>query len=82
MRGHRGRRAADGVYVLLCAYALGLPLRRQFGPDERAAFLTATTFVSIVASAAGVMIGEFWSWLVEMIRVDDSHLSYRALRLP
>jgi hypothetical protein len=64
------------------AYALGAPLRRRFGAHERGALLIATTFASLVASAAGVMIGELWSWIVEMIRVDDSHLSYRALRLP
>ena len=64
------------------AYALGAPLRRRFGPDEHRAFVIATTFAAIVASGAGVMVGEVWSWIVEMIRVDDSHLSYRALRLP
>lgn len=64
------------------AYAVAAPVRRRFGSQERGAFLIATTFASIVASAAVVMIGELWSWVVEMIRVDDGHLSYRALRLP
>jgi hypothetical protein len=64
------------------AYALGAPLRRRFGPGERGPFLLATTFVSLAAAAAGVLIGELWSWVVEMIRVDDGHLGYRALRLP
>ncbi len=64
------------------AYALAAPIRRRFGPDEHQAFLVATAFAAIVTSAAVVLVGELWSWMVEMIRVDDSHLSYRAFRLP
>jgi hypothetical protein len=26
--------------------------------------------------------GEMWSWLVEMVRLRDMHISYRAARLP
>jgi hypothetical protein len=29
-----------------------------------------------------VLLGELWSWTVEMVRVGDAHLSYRAFRMP
>jgi len=45
-------------------------------------FIVTTLLVSAVVAAAGVLLGELWSWLVEMIRVGNGHLSYRALRLP
>jgi hypothetical protein len=64
------------------AYVLsGLPDRR-FSADERVPRLVATLLVSVVASAVGVLIGEMWASLVEMIRFNDSHLSFRAARIP
>jgi hypothetical protein len=57
-------------------------VRRRFPADERWPALVATLLVSAVASGALVLVGELWSWMVEMVRIGDSHLSYRAFRLP
>jgi hypothetical protein len=45
-------------------------------------FIVTTLLLSAVVAAAGVLAGELWSWLVEIARVGNGHLSYRALRLP
>lgn len=57
-------------------------VRRRFPAGEVWPALVATLLVSIVASGAAVLVGDLWSWIVEMIRVGDGHLSYRAFRLP
>lgn len=57
-------------------------VRRRFPLEERGPAIVATLLVSVVTSGAVVLLGELWSWMVEMVRVGDSHLSYRAFRMP
>jgi hypothetical protein len=44
--------------------------------------IVMTAYVSIVLSAASVLLGEQWAGLVESLRLGTGHLSYRADRIP
>lgn len=41
-----------------------------------------TLFLALSFAFASVMLGELWSWFVESWRLDNGHMSYRAIRLP
>jgi len=62
------------------AHAVAGRIRRRF--QSGVPLIVATLIVALAVAGAGVMIGELWSWLVEIVRVGDSHLSYRAFRMP
>jgi hypothetical protein len=68
-------------FGVVATFAAGR-VRRRFPPEERWPALVATLLVSVIVSGAVVLLGELWSWVVEMVRVGDSHLSYRAFRMP
>lgn len=53
------------------------PLREGWMPG-----VVMTLFLALSFAFAGVMLGEMWSWLVEGWRLDNGHMSYRAIRLP
>jgi hypothetical protein len=55
---------------------------RAFEPDERWLKLLALVLLAVVVSAVGVVAVELWSWIVESARLRNSHISYRAFRLP
>jgi hypothetical protein len=57
-------------------------VRRSFEPDDRWMTLLATVLLSFAISGAILLIGTLWAWLVEMLRLGSSHLSYRAARMP
>jgi len=57
-------------------------VRRRFPRDEAWPALVATLFASLAISATVVLLGGLWAGTVEMLRVGNLHLSYRALRLP
>jgi hypothetical protein len=42
----------------------------------------AVVAVSLVTAWAGMMLGEVWSILMEVLRVGNGHLSYRTDRIP
>ena len=44
--------------------------------------MAAVAVTSAVVSTAGMLVGELWSGAVEMLRVGNGHLSYRADRIP
>ena len=71
-----------GVFYALVAYGLAGPIRRRFPPDEWAAFLIATVAMSVVTSLIGVLLGDFWSVVMENLRLNSGHLSYRLARIP
>jgi hypothetical protein len=50
--------------------------------DGRWLALATTLVVSMVVSAVGLMLGEIWSGFAEGLKVDISHMSYRAFRIP
>ena len=56
---------------------------RRYPPREGwMAGVVMTLFLALSFAFAGVMLGEMWSWLVEGWRLDNAHMSYRAIRLP
>jgi hypothetical protein len=79
----------DAVVLLLIAalHALAADrfLRRLFAtylPDEIAPALIGAAAGAIGLSAAGVVVGGLSASIVEMIQLGDTHLSYRADRIP
>jgi len=86
--GQRDRRL-DALVMLLFAALYGMVakgaaqrLLERFPPDERWPALIATAAAAVFASAAAVIVGGLGSLIVEMVQVGDTHLSYRAGRLP
>ena len=79
----------DAIVLVLFAAVFGLVAdwvaRRLFvrlPPDEPRPALIAAAGAAIFMSAAGVMFGGLGASIVEMIYVGNTHLSYRAFRLP
>ena len=57
-------------------------LLERFPADEPWPALIATAAAAVFASAAAVIVGGLSSMIVEMVQLGDTHLSYRAGRLP
>ena len=69
------------VYWLLCVVVVDRMNARLGDEDDRTRLwllLLAAPFIS----GLGLFLGEMWAWLVEMVRIHDMHISYRAFRLP
>jgi hypothetical protein len=64
----------------MVAYAVAGRVQRRL--HSGTPLVVGLALVSLVVALAGVMVGELWSWMVEIIRVGNGHLSYRAFRLP
>ena len=86
-----GRRDAqfDAIYVLLFVLVYGLAANRvalrlaaRFPSDERWPALIAGVAAAPFVGAAGAMIGALGASVAEMLRVRDTHLSYRVFRIP
>jgi hypothetical protein len=54
----------------------------SFEPDEKAPRAVAMLALAPLVAAAGAFALHLWSWFVESLRLRDTHLSYRASRLP
>jgi hypothetical protein len=79
----------DALVMLLFAALYGVvangAARRllvRFPPDEPWPALIATAAAAVFVSAAAVIGGGIGSMIVEMVVLGDTHLSYRAGRLP
>src|SRR5260370_14158266 len=70
------------VLYALAGYGLAGVIRRRFPSDEWRAFAIATVAMSVLASIVGVILGDFWSVLIENLRMGSGHLSYRINRIP
>lgn len=57
-------------------------VRHRFLPDEPRLALIFTLLLSLALSGLWWVVGEQWSWIVEMLRLRNDHISYRADRLP
>ncbi|HET6617369.1 MAG TPA: hypothetical protein VFH69_06130 [Gemmatimonadota bacterium] len=55
---------------------------RSFHVEDRWPKLLSLAALTPVVGGLGLMITQLWEWAVEWIRLSDSHLSYRAFRLP
>ena len=81
--------AVDSAVILgfaflyaLAGYRLAGVIRRRFPSDEWPAFVIATITMSVLASIVGVILGDYWSVLIENLRMGSGHLSYRIDRIP
>ena len=92
VRNARARLAADGPDWTIYLPLLGLYTAAAFGvargmsarfqwADEKAAIVTAGVLLSVAISVALMASGHLWGGLFEMIRVGNTHMSYRAERL-
>lgn len=76
------------VFLPVCALmfggcvALADRLNGRFADEERATWWVMAILAALVFSLLTMFVGEMWSWLVEMVRNDDMHISFRAFRLP
>jgi hypothetical protein len=68
------------VYIAAMA-AIARRIRRRFARDEWIPALAATLATSLALGVSILIVGHLWHGLVEMIRVGNTHMSYRALRL-
>jgi hypothetical protein len=68
------------VYALV-AYLFAGRIRRRFPPDE-SGFWVMTLAMAPGFALVGVLIGIFGSIIVETIRLNSVHLSYRMFRIP
>jgi hypothetical protein len=56
-------------------------IERRFG-DEAWPAMVALVIASLVVSALFVLVGEFWTSILQMIRVGSQHVGGRVARLP
>lgn len=73
-------------FVLLYVFAVNAIVSRMYQRDaygQRSLHLSfLVIYISVVTSFVGVMLGEAWSGVAEMIRLGNGHLSYRTDRNP
>lgn len=70
-----------GPIALIFAITLGRFtrwLRTRFEPDELSAWVIATVIGSVLLTTIVLAIGAAWAVLIEIVRVGNEHLSYRA----
>lgn len=70
------------LLYLLFGRALAERVVRRFMPEDPMVAVVVVLLAAPFVAGLGFLLGEMWSWLVEMIRLHESHLSYRVDRLP
>jgi hypothetical protein len=70
-----------GLFYSFAAYYLAGLIRRRFSPEESGYWLLAIA-IGVGAAATGVALGSLWAIVMEGIRLNSGHLSYRMFRLP
>lgn len=70
-----------GVLYGLVAYVFAGEIRKRFSSAEPGYWVMTFT-LAIGVSLVGVMIGNLWSIVVEGVRLNSGHLSYRMSRIP
>jgi len=70
-----------GILYVLAAYIFTGRIARQFPPGE-SGFWIMTIAMAIGVSLVGVLVGSFWSIIMETFRLNSVHLSYRMNRIP
>jgi len=71
-----------GAVALFICMAVARRVRHRFAEDGPAIRLATAVLAALTVSLLIMFLGEMWSWLVEMVRIDDLHISFRAFRLP
>ena len=70
------------LLYLLVGRVLAERVVRRFLPEDPLVAVLVIVLAAPFVAGLGFLLGGMWSWLVEMIRLHESHLSYRAGRLP
>jgi len=70
-----------GVGYVAAAIFLARRIRRRFPRDEKIPAVVATLIASVAIGVVFVVLGHLWDGLIEMIRLGNTHMSYRAERL-
>jgi hypothetical protein len=70
-----------GILYVLASYIIVGRISRQFPPGE-SGFWIMTIAMAIGVSLVGVLVGSFWSIIIETFRLNSAHLSYRMNRIP
>jgi hypothetical protein len=68
------------VLCLAAALPIGRAIHRRFR-DERIPLVVATIVASLILGWLVTILSNQWGGVVEMIRVGDTHMSYRAARI-
>ena len=71
-----------GLFYAAVAYGIAGLIRRRFPRDEWIGFWIMTACMSLGVSVVGLAVGGFWSILLETLRLNSAHLSYRMNRIP
>ena len=71
-----------GVLYAAAAYGFASLIRRRFPPDEWLGFWIMTLVMSVGVSLVGVLVGDLWSRIIETLRMNSDHISYRIDRIP
>jgi len=75
------------VHIPLVAFYLAAVLlasrriRHRFASDEKTAIAITSVFVGVGIGVVVVVLGHLWDGIIEMLRVGNTHMSYRAERL-
>ena len=70
------------LLTLVLSNGVSQTIKRRFSRDERPAFAAAAVFASIFVAALVVFAGHVLSAVLEVYRIGNGHLSYRASRIP
>lgn len=70
-----------GLFYSLAAYYVAGLIRRRFSPQETGYWILAAA-IAVGVAATGVGLGSLWAIVMEGIRLNSGHLSYRMFRLP
>jgi hypothetical protein len=87
-RGQLDRRGFDwlvNVPMAALCLALGMAVTRRIATrfaGEAIPTVASVVLASIVMAVVMVVIGQVWAAFVEMIRIGNGHMSYRAARIP
>ena len=70
-----------GALYSVGAFSLSRWIRWRFANDEWAPTIVAVLFASMVLSGCVLALGHLWGGAMEMVRVGNMHMTYRADRL-
>ena len=70
-----------GILYVLAAYILAGRVLRQFAPAEPG-FWIMTLTMAVGVSLVGVVSGSLWAIVIESLRLNSGHISFRMNRIP
>ena len=70
-----------GLVYLAAAYLVSGWIRRRF-PQGEPGFWVMTAAMALGVGVAGVLAGNLWSIVIEGVRLNSAHISYRMDRIP